>query len=63
MVMVAGDIGVGAVFDFAGSVGEAVPDGFAFAVFLPGAFDLVGGGGGAPVEIVGKRNAWCRDCG
>jgi hypothetical protein len=43
------------VLDFAGSVGEAVPDGFAFAIFLPRAFDLVGGSGRAPEKILRKR--------
>jgi len=58
MVVIAGDVGVGAVFYSAVRVGKAVPDRFAFAVFIPGAFDLVGGGGCAPVETFGKSN--CR---
>ena len=48
MVAVAGHIAGVAVLDVAGSVAEPVPDGLALAIFLPGAFDLVGGGGGAP---------------
>jgi hypothetical protein len=54
--MVAGDVGVGAVLDFAGRVGKPVPDRFAFAVFIPRAFDLIGGGGCAPVETFGESN-------
>ena len=42
VIVVAGDVAVGAVDDLAGRVGKAIPDGFALAVFLPGAFDLVG---------------------
>ncbi len=54
MVRVAGDITSGRALHFAGSVREAVPDGFAFAVFGPSSFDLIGGGGGAPNKFVGK---------
>lgn len=39
---------------FSRCVGGAVPDGFALAVFVPCAFDLVGGGGGAPEEAFGE---------
>jgi hypothetical protein len=54
VVVVASDIAVGAVFDFAGRASETVPDGFAFAVFVPRTFDLVGGGRNAPVKTFGK---------
>jgi hypothetical protein len=54
VVVVAGDVGVGAVFDFAWGMGKAIPDGFAFAILVPGTFDLVGGGGGSPVEAFGE---------
>src|SRR2546430_15812314 len=54
MVGIAGDVAGGGALHFAGSVGEAVPNGFAFAVFGPGAFDLIGGGCGAPNKLLGK---------
>ena len=38
------------VVGLAGRVGEGVPDGGAAAVFVDGAFYLVGGSGGAPEE-------------
>jgi hypothetical protein len=57
MVVVAGEIGVGAVLDFAGLVAKAVPDGFAFPVFMPRALNLEGSCGGPPVEIFGERNS------
>src|SRR5580700_1846499 len=47
-----------AVPDLAGSVGEAVPNGLAFAIFVPRALDLVGGGSGAPKKSLGKRHVW-----
>ncbi len=56
MIGVAGYVAGVAILDFAGSMGEAVPDGFAFAVFFPRAFDLVGGGGCAPEETWGTRS-------
>ena len=33
---------------------EAIPDRFAFAIFIPRTFDLVRGGGRAPKKILGK---------
>src|SRR5260370_10795149 len=54
MVGVAGYVAGGCALHFAGGVREAVPDGFALAVFGPGAFDLIGGGGGAPNKFFGK---------
>jgi hypothetical protein len=54
MVLIAGDVPCGSTFYFAGSVGEPVPNRFAFAVFVPCAFDLVGGGGRPPEEAFGK---------
>jgi hypothetical protein len=35
-------------------MGEMVPDALAFAVFLPGAFNLIGCGGCPPDEILWK---------
>jgi len=55
VVVVAGDVAGIGVGDLAGCVGEAVPDGFAFAIFIPCAFDLVRGSGGAPEEAGGER--------
>jgi hypothetical protein len=72
MVGIACDIGLRAVFDFAGRVGEAIPDGLAFDIDVPGSFDLVCGGGNAPVEVLRKGNGggatrsagkWRRECG
>src|SRR6266436_337300 len=54
MVGIASDVAGRSAFNFAGSVREAVPDGFAPAIFGPGPFDLIGGGGGAPDEFFGK---------
>src|SRR5437899_3305216 len=54
MVGIAGDIAGGGALHLAGSVREAVPDGFALAVFVPSAFDLIGGGGGAPDKFFGE---------
>src|SRR5580704_5037861 len=56
MIGVAGCVAGVAIFDFAGGMGEAVPDGFALAVFVPRAFDLIRGGGGAPEEALGEGN-------
>jgi hypothetical protein len=41
VVVVAGDIAAGGIFDLAGGVGEAIPNGLAFAVGVPGAFNLI----------------------
>src|SRR4029077_19165052 len=54
MVGIAGDVAGGGTLHSAGRVGEAVPDGFALAVFSPSAFDLIGGGGRAPDEFAWK---------
>src|SRR5260370_33351103 len=54
MVGVGGYVAGGCALHFAGGVREAVPDGFDLAVFGPGAFDLIGGGGGAPNKFFGK---------
>ncbi len=50
VVVVAGHVTGGAVFDRAVGVGEPIPDRFSLAVFVPGALDLVAGGGGTPQE-------------
>jgi hypothetical protein len=39
-------------------IGEPIPDGVPFAVLVAAAFDLVGGGGDTPGEIVGERPGW-----
>ena len=54
MVGIAGDVARGGSLHPASGVREAVPNGFALAVLVPGAFDLVGGGGGAPDKFFGK---------
>src|SRR5208282_4097830 len=60
VIGVAGYIAGAAIFDFAGSVGEAIPDGFTLAVGFPCAFDLVSSSGRAPEEVLGKRNLGSR---
>jgi hypothetical protein len=54
MVGITGDVPSCGPLHFAGSMREAVPDGFAFAVFGPGTLDLISGGGGAANELLGK---------
>src|SRR5260370_31140961 len=54
MVGIAGDIAGRGAFHHAGSMREAVPDGFALAVFVPGAFDLIGSGGSSPDKFFGE---------
>src|SRR5437016_161493 len=54
MVGIASDVAGGGALHLAGGVRKAVPDGFALAVFAPGAFDLIGGGGCSPDKFVGK---------
>jgi hypothetical protein len=56
MIAIARQVAVVAVLDAARRVREAVPDGFAFAVFLPGTLDLIGRGGCAPDEIRRKAH-------
>jgi len=51
--------------DLAGGMGEGIPDGEAFAVFVPPALDLVGGGGAARDEILRKdilRHCFLEEC-
>src|ERR1019366_6405785 len=52
MIAVAGDVAGVAVLDLAGSMREAVPNGFALAVFVPCTFDLVRGGGCSPPKVL-----------
>src|SRR5438445_13452299 len=54
MVGIAGNVAGGGALHFAWSVGEAVPNRFAFAVFGPCALDLIGGGGSTPNKLLGK---------
>ena len=51
VVMFVGAVSAGAVLDLAGRVRERIPDRAAAAVFIDGALDLVGRGGGAPHKI------------
>ena len=51
VVMFVGAVAGGAVLDLAGRVRKGVPDRAAAAVFIDGAFDLIGRGGGAPHKI------------
>jgi len=41
-----------AALDVSRRVGEAVPDRLALAVFVPGAFDLIGGRRGSPEKAI-----------
>jgi hypothetical protein len=50
--MIASDVAIRSVFDFAWSMREAIPDRFAFAVLIPRAFDLKRRCGRTPVEIL-----------
>ena len=56
VIVVAGDIPGVAVCDVAGRVTEGVPDGWAAAILVDGALDLVAGGGGSPGEVRRKRH-------
>ncbi len=69
-VGIAGHIGIFAGADFAGGVGEGVPNGAAFAIRAGASFNLEGGSGGAEQEVgwkfrVGHESifriqpAWC----
>ena len=52
MVMLVGAVAGGVVLDLARRVRESVPDRAAAAVFIDGALDLIGRGGGAPQEVL-----------
>ena len=54
MVGITGNVAGSSALHFAGSVREAVPYGFALAVFGPGTFDLIGSCSRTPNKIVGK---------
>jgi hypothetical protein len=54
--MIASDVAVRSVSDFARSMREAIPDGFALAVLIPRALDLKRRCGRAPVEILWETN-------
>src|SRR5262249_3704417 len=56
MIVVVGDVASVVVLDVARHVREAVPDGLAFVILVPSAFDLVRRCAGAPVEAIGKRS-------
>src|SRR5262249_10265406 len=58
VVVVAGDVAVVSVLDLAGRVRKTVPDRLAFAVFVPGAFNLVRRGSRTPPEA--PRKLRCR---
>jgi len=54
VVVIVGDVAVGIVADLSRRVRERVPDLRTTAVLDDGAFDLIGGGGGAPAKSRGK---------
>ena len=65
VVLVAGDIAIRAIANLARRVRGPVPDRFAFSIGIPCAFHLVGGGGHAPKEVLGKARGGDlpgRDC-
>jgi hypothetical protein len=62
VIVVAGDIRIRAVFDFARFVRKTVPYGFAFAIFVPRSLDLEGGGSSAPIKAFREMNRWRRLC-
>jgi hypothetical protein len=51
MVEVARDIAGFAAVNFSRAVDKVIPDGRAFAIGLPAAFNLIGGDGNAPVKV------------
>src|ERR1700728_12487 len=56
MIGIAGYVAGVAILDFSGSMGEAVPDRFAFGIFFPRPFDLVSCRGCAPEKILWEWN-------
>ena len=58
--MVAGGVAILILPDLALLVGERVPDGRPFAVRIPAALYLIGGGGHAPGKIFAKRHRLLR---
>jgi hypothetical protein len=61
--MIASDVAVRSIFDFAWSMREAIPDRFALAVLIPRALDLKRRCGGTPVEILRETNFGRRSSG
>src|SRR4029077_20878497 len=61
-VVIAGDIPIVAVLDFMRSVREPIPNGFALAVFIPCALDLIRGRRSSPPEVLreGDGPSCCR---
>ena len=54
VIVIVGDVSVVVVADLSRRVRERVPDRRATVVLADGAFDLIGGGGGAPEKSRGK---------
>jgi hypothetical protein len=54
VVMIDGHVAGAALEGAARLLAERIPDRGTFPVLVPGSFDLIGGGGGAPEEIPGK---------
>src|SRR5580700_3821194 len=54
MILVASDVARSAASDFSHGMRITIPDGFAFAVLIPGAFDLVGSRGHTPEKSWGE---------
>jgi hypothetical protein len=58
MVVVAGNIRAVAIFDFTAIVVECVPNGRAFSVYIPRAFNLESGRSGAPSKVFLKHRSF-----
>jgi hypothetical protein len=56
VVVIAGNVGSGAAFDFTDGVRKAIPVGFALSIGVPCSFHLIGGGRQAPKESVRKSS-------
>ena len=54
VIVIIGDVAVVVVADLSRRVRKRVPDRGAAAILADGAFDLIGGGGGAPAKSRGK---------
>ena len=62
MVVIAGNVPIVAVLDFVRRVREPIPDGFALAVFIPSALDLIRRRRSSPPEVLreGDGPSCCR---
>ncbi|MNC79373.1 hypothetical protein D3C75_1318390 [compost metagenome] len=54
MIVIDGHVAIAALEGLARQLGEQIPHRGALAIGVPGPFDLIGGGGGAPEEVRGE---------